>query len=339
MRYKRKRDECCFPLLLPRMQSIVTCSESNHPESKEVVFKDGCFQRNGRKLKGLTTGWVQNLFCPESAKKKRQLVYAPVDTSGIALSSVLPFTKPPPRASRKEQKEGEEKKRCTLSANMRKGRKRGEKLDELVGKLYECAKKGGFSLDQLSWSIVGAQAWKKTTCKLILSETDHPDTFKSIWTLVRSSKRCFPHPHLLFQKLHELQLTIVALQLPVYYQYILGTAVDIVCMHRQTGQFHIIEVKTGDGSTLLHPEYDPKTKLGAYMNTPLQTVTDCTLNKYFLQLLLTQECYKHTFSSLSTNLGKPYLIRISFYNCYHYHLPAVFIENKDKILNRLHHHL
>jgi hypothetical protein len=68
----------------------------------------------------------------------------------------------------------------------------------------------------------------------------------------------------------------------------IATACDVVCYHRDTKQYCVIEVKTGGSSY-----YFKCSKVG--MNVPFNGQTDCVYNQHQLQLWLTTHLYQLTY--------------------------------------------
>jgi hypothetical protein len=110
-------------------------------------------------------------------------------------------------------------------------------------------------------------------------------------------------------KLAEMRLVPVAAQVVVADSRLcIATAVDVVCRNNM-GEYILIEIKAGFEQTL-------RTSTGALLAAPFASLdqSDCPLNQFHLQLLLTSVLFRRTFPDC-VNIGWPQIIITNSHGC------------------------
>lgn len=311
-----KKNEETFPYLTLSPPPVLLSSPSNlfqHGQHPEIRFDGIGFRRSGHTLHGVTTQWLGELISPWYWKNKKHSIPIPCVTHGIPLQTIDMNS----IVSKKRKT-----KKKTLSMNMKKGIERGIQLEQDIQFIYPLLHSYGVPSSCLTYTYIQQTTYKKKEASSIVPSYPKSD---EIYQFFSYHKKYMPHIFLLMQKLEELHLDIIGLQIMCFYHHILGSAIDMICQHRTTMKYHLIEIKSGNDSSWFHCSLnEEKDNRIGMMNSPFQNIPDCSYYRYSLQLLLYEQLYKHTFPENKDKLGESYLLRVDYTNCYHYLLPTQF---------------
>jgi hypothetical protein len=133
---------------------------------------------------------------------------------------------------------------------------------------------------------------------------------KSCCAVMNSSR---PHLGLFADKLVELNIDPVGYELPVVCDPVGMTAADVLGVHRPTGAFVVIEVKTGGEGYLLDTH-----------GSMVGGKPSCVLNHWLAQLFFTYQWARHTYPDKAPQMCNPLLVRVTTTNAFHYPLPSSF---------------
>jgi len=245
----------------------------HHPVHPDYQNIGGRPRISGKCVPGLTTGWLKKAFYPNADIKN--LPYAP------------PFTIPPPVCTT-QLFQPTVPKRPTKTHPLKLGQKRGKQLDKMLTESLDLMRKYGSTVNE---NLFGIATKKKYTMKECLLKTNNNATDATILRrLLNSSIKAFCSVHRYYDA-HGLYLIETQLPCGVIFNPKLKrvTAIDNVC-YRPTvdgGELIIVEIKHGRGAYIY--------RHSGMMHEPFQNYTNCTLHKYYLQVLFTRLFYQTTF--------------------------------------------
>lgn len=267
--------------------------QGSHIRCQDTSFKGRSFISQGKRVRGITTGWLKSNYYPTYNWKEaiQQDIIEPIHiiTSENGIIQTPKLIKLPPIKTKFSK---------ILMA-------RGRRVDQKVGQALEWMCK-----HQIPLSYFDLNA--KLSPDLSKFQGITPSIQRKIYTWLKNKTI---HARLIFSAVRRLRLTPLATQVIVRDTKYHATACDLICKDNQ-GSIVIIEFKAINQTKMFN--------YCKHMKAPYQKFTDSPLNQSFVQLGTTRSFYKKTFpqTKLSTNA---YTFTVSDRNCQIFKLPSAFL--------------
>jgi hypothetical protein len=289
----------------------LSCIQQGHPLNPNVVFDPdhSCFVVRGRKVSGLTTGFLKNNYYPTWDY-----------TLAMAVDHII--TQPTPSAPAPFQYKGPHS--VTASTLIKRGMRRGKRVDLNLSAVLDLqrdyripARLFGYDPKyRVQYGRHPAPARTLAKCTQWIANATGRELQAAAKELQRVLGIQDPRLRLLVSRLESDQLIMIHCQFPVGCEALrLGTAIDLICVHQTSRQVILVEVKTGGANYLM--------KACGPLNPPFHEHNDCLLHQWFLQLAFTTELYRLTCPQWVSFLGTPRLYQLpNAADCHVYELPA-----------------